>query len=608
MSQNKPSKAWEYFTQSKNKKAECNICKTNLTMVNSSTTSLFKHLKTRHNINPNLDKRNLEADSEAGCSFKKPKTMMDYVKRISLEEIVSKLAAVDGISIRAITRSEFIRESIAKHGFKLPKNETDVMTLIHDHFQGMKNQMICELSEKIKNNVRFSLTLDEWTSTRMKKYVNVILHGAPKEEPYNLGLVRLFGSCTATQLLEVVTHHLASFEVNYEQHIVGTTGDGASMMVKFGKECPTLYQLCLNHGVHLGVCDTLYKKKSNIKNKNEEELIDTEDKNEDDFAGGADIEIKSTMEEGLEEVVSIHQIINNIRKVVKFFRLSSVKNAVLQEKIRAKLGHNLELVLDCQTRWSSLASMIITFVKLQTFIEEALVDLNCSHLLDDIDFNELKGLQNSLEPAKLAIEVLSRNDTTLHSAGITLEYMKSKISKCKSKIAFELLKNINKRIDERVNVNVMNLFKALKDPSFIPTKQDLDLAIQLLNRLYKREYDNEPLLETSQNEESVENQNNLTLEEELDLILKNAAEPPKESKIYSKLKQEFLLFRNTGKRTSNLDDLYNALSSIKPTSTSNERTFSVSGSFCTKIRSRLADKSLNSLVFLKYFYLKTKSN
>jgi len=604
MSQKKSSKVWEYYNQLNKKKAECNICKINIAIVDSSTTSLFKHLKT-HNIHPRLDKRELEVGFEVECSIKKPKMMMNFLKRSSLEEIISKLAAVDGISIRAITRSEFIRESISKQGFKLPKNESDVMKLINDHFQAIKNKMIGELSEKIQNNVRFSLTIDEWTSTRKKKYVNVNLHGAPNEEPYNLGLVRIFGSCTSTQLLEVVTHHLASFEVNYEQHIVGTTGDGASVMVKFGKECPTFYQLCLSHGVHLAVCDTLYNKESN--NEKEEELIDTEDENENVFIDGPDIEIKTTTEKGIGDFVSIHKIIINIRKVIKFFRLSSVRNGILQAKIRAKLGHNLELILDCQSRWSSLANMIIMFVKLQNFIEESLVDLNSSHMLDDIDFNELKDLQNSLEPAKLAIEVLSRNDTTLYSAGITLEYMKSKISNCKSKIALELLENMKKRIDERVNVNLMNLFKALKDPKFVPSKQALDLAIQLLKRLYQKAYNNESM-ETSEDQEltMVEIQKNLTMKEELDLILKNAAEPPKESEIFSKLKQEFLLFRNTGKRTSNLDDLYNSLSSIKPTSTSNERTFSISCNFCTTVRSRLADKSLNSLVFLKYFYLRIK--
>jgi hypothetical protein len=33
--------------------------------------------------------------------------------------------------------------------------------------------------------------------------------------------------------------------------------------------------------------------------------------------------------------------------------------------------------------------------------------INCSHMLDLIDFEVLKNLKNALEPAKLAIEILS---------------------------------------------------------------------------------------------------------------------------------------------------------------------------------------------------------
>jgi hypothetical protein len=43
---------------------------------------------------------------------------------------------------------------------------------------------------------------------------------------------------------------------------------------------------------------------------------------------------------------------------------------------RSELGHNLELILDCKTQWNFLADMIIMFVKLQKFIEEALLELN----------------------------------------------------------------------------------------------------------------------------------------------------------------------------------------------------------------------------------------
>jgi hypothetical protein len=52
-----------------------------------------------------------------------------------------------------------------------------------------------------------------------------------------------------------------------------------------------------------------------------------------------------------------------------------------------------------------LADMIIMFVKPEKFIEEALLELKCSYMLNSIDFNELKDLQNALEPAKLMVEV-----------------------------------------------------------------------------------------------------------------------------------------------------------------------------------------------------------
>jgi hypothetical protein len=79
------------------------------------------------------------------------------------------MAAVDGISIRAITRSRYIRESIASRGFKLPKNKNDVMKLIHKHYEAKKKETIAVLSEKIKQNERFSLSLYDLTSARNKK-------------------------------------------------------------------------------------------------------------------------------------------------------------------------------------------------------------------------------------------------------------------------------------------------------------------------------------------------------------------------------------------------------------------------------------------------------
>jgi hypothetical protein len=63
--------------------------------------------------------------------------------------------------------------------------------------------------------------------------------------------------------------------------------------------------------------------------------------------------------------------------------------------------------------------------------------------------------------------------------------------------------------------------------------------------------------------------------DELSMLLKQAEKPHKESSDFSRTKQEFPLFQKTGMRTENLELL--ALN------------------FCTKIRSRLTDKSLYSL-------------
>ena len=53
-----------------------------------------------------------------------------------------------------------------------------------------------------------------------------------------------------------------------------------------------------------------------------------------------------------------------------------------------------------------------------------------------------------------------------------------------------------------------------------------------------------------------------------------------------------------------LNKLFIALQSIPPTSVESERAFSITGQFATKLRTKLADNTLNSLVFLKASYKK----
>ena len=55
-----------------------------------------------------------------------------------------------------------------------------------------------------------------------------------------------------------------------------------------------------------------------------------------------------------------------------------------------------------------------------------------------------------------------------------------------------------------------------------------------------------------------------------------------------------------------LKKLTNALMSIRPTSTSSERVYSVAGHLNCKTRNRMSLETLNGLILLKYYFFKNK--
>jgi hypothetical protein len=56
--------------------------------------------------------------------------------------------------------------------------------------------------------------------------------------------------------------------------------------------------------------------------------------------------------------------------------------------------------------------------------------------------------------------------------------------------------------------------------------------------------------------------------------------------------------------SSDLDLLFDALKTIKPSSVASERVFSISGNFVSRIRTRLSNRSVDILCFLKSYFLK----
>ena len=70
------------------------------------------------------------------------------------------------------------------------------------------------------------------------------------------------------------------------------------------------------------------------------------------------------------------------------------------------------------------------------------------------------------------------------------------------------------------------------------------------------------------------------------------------------MKYEFSAFEQSGKRSETLENLYEALCTVPPTSVESERAFSTVGLFATKIRSSLADNSIDALLTLRVYFKK----
>ena len=79
------------------------------------------------------------------------------------------------------------------------------------------------------------------------------------------------------------------------------------------------------------------------------------------------------------------------------------------------------------------------------------------------------------------------------------------------------------------------------------------------------------------------------------------------SEVLNQMRRDFASFDSTGERPPILDKIFKALKAIPPTSVEAERAFSAAGLFITKLRSRLNDKTIDDLCFLRGFFLAQKS-
>ena len=135
--------------------------------------------------------------------------------------------------------------------------------LVHTQYFKVKDHIDSEIRSRVSTGSRFSLSLDEYTSLNNQRYLNIIVHKGGGSF-WNLGMVKIDGAMPAEKAVEAVQNKFSEFGLDLEKHVVTCETYGASVLVKFGKIIDCDHQLCYAHGIHLAVCDVLYRKTDTV--------------------------------------------------------------------------------------------------------------------------------------------------------------------------------------------------------------------------------------------------------------------------------------------------------------------------------------------------------
>lgn len=650
---------WFYFLINKNKgdSAKCKRCSAILQAKGGSTKGLMTHLLKIHKIDLKILRTNQEvadvdtlglgsSTSSRSSSAAVPESTLNpksrkitdfFVSKTdkSFEAVLARMTAVDGLSFRVFQTSVDLRDLLEAKGYNVPKSAHTIKSKVIDYSKKIRSICIEQMVHIKSKNGRFSLTFDEWTSTANKRYLNINVHS--QKMLWNIGLVRIEKSMTSEVCVELLETRLKEHKLSLLNDIVGFTTDGASVMTKLRKLIPPAQQLCFAHGLQLAVVDTLYKKPVQSDKTNSEDRIinigdnDAIDDLEDVFDDSGLVFCNEVLEViELSSSFDIDATISKTRNIIRSFRKSPTKNDVLQKYIKEQHGREMQLILDCRTRWSSLCLMLERFVFLEDAIKKSMIDFKMEPILSS-EFKLLDNLVKLLEPIKLTVNVLCQRDTNLCMADTALKFMLEEIAKVRSNLGGQFEAALRHRIKERRTV-FSGLIRYLQNPHDRNTDQlftipDKDTMVNEMEKLMRRlteladdtdpdieevsdEDDNIPLAEVAQ--QRTEISDNSTLRQKLqEAVLKSMKPPtpyPKKGSLTSAIRQEMTLYEGGGHKGRNLQMVYDFLLTISPTSVESERVFSAAGSFCTKIRSKLSDSALDELTFLRYYFKKSSES
>ena len=143
-----------------------------------------------------------------------------------------------------------------------------------------------------------------------------------------------------------------------------------------------------------------YVRENKVEQDNNENELESDEENltddEDDENGmqidmGVETDVMETTEN-----FQLRALITKVRKIVKTFRRSPLKNEVLQKYVKQDNKKELQLVLDSKTRWSSMLSMLERFNILKSSLKKALIGVKGDIILYESEWDAVSRISKYL--------------------------------------------------------------------------------------------------------------------------------------------------------------------------------------------------------------------
>ena len=133
-----------------------------------------------------------------------------------------------------------IKSGLRAQGYEPFESDNSIAQAVKSYAEDVKKNIKSEISKYLKSGHRLCVTLDEWTSLRLRRYfgINVHIHGEPK----GIGMMRIIGTHDAAAAEVHLRAKLEEYGVSLEKHVVAHTTDGESKMLSLGDRLDIIHQ------------------------------------------------------------------------------------------------------------------------------------------------------------------------------------------------------------------------------------------------------------------------------------------------------------------------------------------------------------------------------